>query len=98
LAKLKEPDESKEKRDLQTFMERQIQNTRLDLQLRDRLLGKLNMQLQVLYTLMQQRDSHIDIDIAEETKRDSSAVKTLALITIIFLPATGGDLYEGNPR
>ena len=37
---------------------------------------------------MQQRDSRINIEIAEETKRDSSAMKTLALITIVFLPTT----------
>lgn len=41
-----------------------------------------------LYTLMQHRDSHINIDIAEETRRDSSAMKNLALITTIFLPTT----------
>jgi hypothetical protein len=37
---------------------------------------------------MQQRDSHTNIDIAEETRRDSSAMKSLALITTIFLPTT----------
>jgi hypothetical protein len=41
-----------------------------------------------LYTLMQQRDSHYNLDIAEETKKDSSAMKSLALITMIFLPTT----------
>jgi hypothetical protein len=37
---------------------------------------------------MQQRDSRTNIDIAEETRRDSSAMKSLALITTIFLPTT----------
>ncbi len=37
---------------------------------------------------MQQRASHTNIDIAEETRRDSSAMKSLALITTIFLPTT----------
>jgi hypothetical protein len=37
---------------------------------------------------MQQRAGHTNIDIAEETRRDSSAMKSLALITTIFLPAT----------
>jgi hypothetical protein len=37
---------------------------------------------------MQQRDSHTNIDIAEETRKDSSAMKSLALITTIFLPTT----------
>ena len=45
LAKLKEFEESKEKRDLQIFMEKQIQNTRCDLQVRDMLLRRLQMQL-----------------------------------------------------
>ncbi len=48
-----------------------------------------------LYTLMQQRDSHNNIDIGEETRRDSSAMKSLALITTIFLPTTA--LAVRNP-
>ena len=37
---------------------------------------------------MQQRDSRTNLQIADETKKDSSAMKTLALITIVFLPLT----------
>jgi hypothetical protein len=37
---------------------------------------------------MQQRDSRTNLQIAEETKRDGSAMKTLSLITIVFLPLT----------
>ncbi len=37
---------------------------------------------------MQQRDSRTNIDISEETRKDSSAMKSLALITTIFLPTT----------
>ncbi|KAL9615855.1 MAG: hypothetical protein Q9160_009206 [Pyrenula sp. 1 TL-2023] len=48
LAKLKTLDDLQENACLQTFVERRIQNTRIDLQLRERLLGKLHMQLQVV--------------------------------------------------
>ena len=62
LARLKRFDKSKEKRDLQNFMECQIQNIRSDLQLRDRLLGRLKMQLQVVrifsYVLVDDTDCH----------------------------------------
>ena len=37
---------------------------------------------------MQQRDSQINHRIAVETQRDGSAMKSLALITMTFLPAT----------
>jgi hypothetical protein len=41
-----------------------------------------------VYNLIQQRDTHINQRIAVETKRDGSAMKSLALITMIFLPTT----------
>ncbi|KAK3989972.1 hypothetical protein QBC44DRAFT_290037 [Cladorrhinum sp. PSN332] len=48
---------------------------------RDRLLSKIDIYLQVIHNFMQQ-------DIAHETKRDSSAMKSLSLLTMVFLPAT----------
>jgi hypothetical protein len=37
---------------------------------------------------MQQRDSHTNIDIAKETRKDSSAMKSLGLIITIILRTT----------
>ncbi|KAK4180620.1 hypothetical protein QBC36DRAFT_286429 [Triangularia setosa] len=47
----------------------------------EKLTQDVHMFLQVLYNLMQQ-------EIARETKRDSSAMKSIALLTMVFLPAT----------
>jgi hypothetical protein len=48
---------------------------------RNRMLSRVDMQLQVLYNLMQSR-------IGDETLRDSSAMKGIALLTMTFLPST----------
>ncbi|KAK0748447.1 hypothetical protein B0T21DRAFT_356563 [Apiosordaria backusii] len=45
------------------------------------LVQDVHILLQVLYNLMQQ-------EVARETRRDSSAMKSIALLTMIFLPAT----------
>jgi hypothetical protein len=45
------------------------------------MLSRVDMQLQVLYNLMQSR-------IGDETLRDSSAMKGIALLTMTFLPST----------
>jgi len=44
---------------------------------------------------MQQRDSLVNLEVAKDSrrvaqasKRDSSAMKTLAVLTMVFLPAT----------
>ncbi|EFQ89187.1 hypothetical protein PTT_14651 [Pyrenophora teres f. teres 0-1] len=52
-----------------------------ELQHRDRMLSRMDVYFQVLYSLMQQ-------EVARETKRDSSAMKSISLLTMIFLPAT----------
>ena len=39
-----------------------------------------------LYSLVSQHDNQINADIAKATKRDSSAMTTIAILTIIFLP------------
>ncbi|KAI5924314.1 hypothetical protein F4810DRAFT_664866 [Camillea tinctor] len=46
-----------------------------------RMLNRIDISLQVLYNLMQQ-------EVAHETRRDSSAMKSIALLTMVFLPAT----------
>ncbi|KAK4167195.1 hypothetical protein QBC43DRAFT_204488 [Cladorrhinum sp. PSN259] len=48
---------------------------------RDQLLSKIDIYLQMIHNFMQQ-------DIARDTKRDSSAMKSLSLLTMVFLPAT----------
>jgi hypothetical protein len=37
---------------------------------------------------MSQKDALVNIEIATETKRDSSAMKTIAVLTMVFLPGT----------
>ncbi|OCL06824.1 hypothetical protein AOQ84DRAFT_410114 [Glonium stellatum] len=63
--------------------------------MRERLLNRMDMQLKVLYNLMQQRDSRISQNIVEQStkiavasKRDSSAMKAIAVLTMLFLPGT----------
>ena len=36
--------------------------------------------------LLAQHDSRLNLTIAEATKRDSSAMKTIAIVTMLFLP------------
>ncbi|KXX79419.1 hypothetical protein MMYC01_203522 [Madurella mycetomatis] len=48
---------------------------------RNRVLNRINAYFQVLYNLMQQ-------EIARETRRDSSAMKSISLLTMVFLPGT----------
>ncbi|KAI9162756.1 Mg2+ transporter protein, CorA-like/Zinc transport protein ZntB [Paramyrothecium foliicola] len=58
-------------------------------------LERLRVQRELLNTIMSQRDTRFNIEIAGEqrriayaTKKDSLAMKTLALIGVIFLPGT----------
>lgn len=37
---------------------------------------------------MAQTDNKLNISIASSTKKDSSAMKTVAVVTVIFLPGT----------
>ncbi|KAF2662093.1 hypothetical protein K491DRAFT_279713 [Lophiostoma macrostomum CBS 122681] len=45
-------------------------------------------QLDAVYNLVVQRDSRTSRDIAQAAKEDSAAMRTLALMSILFLPAT----------
>ena len=52
-------------------------------------------QLQVVYNFMSQKDNLVNIEvaadsrkIAQASKRDSSAMKSIALLTMVFLPGT----------
>ena len=57
------------------------------LQLRE-LQGRVDSQLSVTKTLIAQRDTQINIEIARATKRDSELMKGIAAVTMVFLPAT----------
>ena len=67
--------------DLQAYCEHLGVTVDVELDHRDQMLSRIDMQLRVLYNDMQQR-------IATETLRDSSAMKSIALLTMIFLPTT----------
>jgi Mg2+ and Co2+ transporter CorA len=49
---------------------------------------KLQSQFSVLYNLMVQRDTRLNYEVAKASKRDSSAMKTISVVTLTFLPAT----------
>ncbi|KAI1126422.1 hypothetical protein F5Y10DRAFT_244732 [Nemania abortiva] len=53
-------------------------------ELPDRITGQTN----ILYSLIAQRDARLQYTLAKETVKDSKAMKTLAIITIVFLPGT----------
>ncbi|KAF8856396.1 hypothetical protein BDZ45DRAFT_594255 [Acephala macrosclerotiorum] len=43
-------------------------------------------QIQTVYNLLAQRDNRLNIEIARASKRDSTAMKTIAILTMMFLP------------
>ncbi|KAF7550313.1 hypothetical protein G7Z17_g5798 [Cylindrodendrum hubeiense] len=48
--------------------------------------GKIESQRNVLYNLIAQHDSFLQAKLARESLRDSKAMKTLSILTILFLP------------
>ncbi|KAM5343370.1 hypothetical protein ACJ41O_011907 [Fusarium nematophilum] len=48
--------------------------------------GKIESQRNVLYNLIAQHDSFMQARLAREALRDSKAMKTLSVLTILFLP------------
>ncbi|KAI9695600.1 MAG: hypothetical protein M1820_008525 [Bogoriella megaspora] len=61
----------------------------------DTLNERLEIQLTALFHLTQQQETHLGIQLAKESKaiaeaskKDSSAMKSLAAVTIVFLPGT----------
>ncbi|KAK7533021.1 uncharacterized protein J3D65DRAFT_670265 [Phyllosticta citribraziliensis] len=52
------------------------------------LKSRMELQLQVLYQFMTQTDNHLHATLAAAATRDSSAMKTLAFLTALFLPGT----------
>ncbi|KAI1749166.1 hypothetical protein F4782DRAFT_514787 [Xylaria castorea] len=65
---------------------------------------KIESQRDVLYNLITQQDSYLSSTLARESLRDSKAMKTLAVVTILFLPgafvatlfSTGMFQFQGN--
>ncbi|KAF4335793.1 hypothetical protein FBEOM_10384 [Fusarium beomiforme] len=48
--------------------------------------GKIESQRNVLFNLITQHDSYLQARLARESLRDSKAMKTLSILTILFLP------------
>ncbi|CZR46065.1 uncharacterized protein FPRO_11512 [Fusarium proliferatum ET1] len=48
--------------------------------------GKIESQRNVLFNLITQHDSYLQARLASESLRDSKAMKTLSILTILFLP------------
>ncbi|KAK3317510.1 hypothetical protein B0T19DRAFT_293277 [Cercophora scortea] len=49
---------------------------------------RMSLQMTILYNLIAKIDSDAAIDLAQAAKRDSSSMKTVAIVTMAFLPAT----------
>ena len=43
---------------------------------------------QKLFALLTHEDAHASIELAAASRRDSSSMKTIAIMTMVFLPAT----------
>lgn len=52
------------------------------------LLERTKAQVQTVYSMIGQRDNKLNIDIATSARRDSSAMQSIAVVTLIFLPGT----------
>ena len=50
--------------------------------------NRLTSQFDILYNLTSQRDSRLQLTIAEAAKRDSSTMRAISILTLVFLPAT----------
>ncbi|KAH8711821.1 hypothetical protein GQ44DRAFT_714242 [Phaeosphaeriaceae sp. PMI808] len=75
-------------RDLQQHMEFQAQLIRNMVERSRSNQERLQSEITLAYNLITQRDSKIMVAIGEATNSDSSAMKTVAIVTMIFLPAT----------
>ncbi|KAM7201686.1 hypothetical protein V8F33_003235 [Rhypophila sp. PSN 637] len=61
----------------------------------EEMLQRLNAQINVVFSIIAQRDSKVSRQIAEDSRaaallaaRDSRTMKTIAIVTLLFLPAT----------
>lgn len=67
--------------ELRTLVAHTEVSTKYELHHRRQMLSRVDIQLQVLYNLMQSR-------IGDKTLRNSSAMKSIAVLTMVFLPST----------
>jgi hypothetical protein len=49
---------------------------------------RLESQFSILFNLVNQRDSRLNYQIAAATRQDSAAMRTISILTLIFLPST----------
>ncbi|OAP58292.1 hypothetical protein AYL99_07382 [Fonsecaea erecta] len=77
----KDNDRAKYSRTLSQRVETQITLSNMTQQELDAIPSKLKQQHRMI-------DSKLSIMIAEDTRRDSSSMKTMAVLTLLFLPAT----------
>ncbi|KAK3934432.1 hypothetical protein QBC46DRAFT_399813 [Diplogelasinospora grovesii] len=54
----------------------------------DAIRDRMQAQQNVLFNLISQQDNSLNIEIAAASKRDSSSMKVIAILTTLFLPAT----------
>ncbi|KAI4722472.1 hypothetical protein E4T48_01305, partial [Aureobasidium sp. EXF-10727] len=65
---------------------------------------RLSNEINLVFNMMAQKDNDVNIDIARATRADSVAMKTIAVVTLTFLPATyvsallGMNLFAYNPE
>jgi hypothetical protein len=49
---------------------------------------EIEFQQSTIYNLIAQQDSNTNLEIAKDSRRDSASMKTIAIMTTLFLPAT----------
>ena len=52
------------------------------------LLERTKAQVQTVYSMIGQRDNKLNIETAKAARRDSNAMRTIAAVTLVFLPGT----------
>jgi hypothetical protein len=71
-----------------TEVDNVVQRLDIDLSELEYAQKRLQSQFSILYNLINQRDSRLNYKIAAASKDDSTAMKTISVLTLVFLPAT----------
>ncbi|KAG9726555.1 hypothetical protein KCU73_g12869, partial [Aureobasidium melanogenum] len=64
---------------------------------------RLSNEINLVFNMMAQKDNGVNLQIARATRADSVAMKTIAIVTLTFLPATyvsailGMNFFSYNP-
>ena len=81
--------------DLHQCLNLGINDNRLRLHQAEGLHTRIQTQLGVLHSLISQRDSKVNIELAKDSRkiaaaaqRDSKVMRIIAILTLVFLPAT----------